>query len=33
MGEEDFINIQPSPILNSIGQKLIEQRPNKVIEI
>lgn len=28
-----FINIQPSPILNSIGQKLIEQRPNKVIEI
>lgn len=28
-----FINIQPSPILNSIGQKLMEQRPNKVIEI
>lgn len=28
-----FINIQPSPILNSIGQKLLEQRPNKVIEI
>ena len=28
-----FINIQPSPILNSIGQKLIEQRPNNVIEI
>ena len=28
-----FINIQPSPILNSIGQKLIEQQPNNVIEI
>ena len=30
---QHFINIQPSPILNSIGQKLMEQRPNKVIEI
>ncbi len=30
---QHFINIQPSPILNSIGQKLIEQRPNKAIEI
>ena len=30
---QHFINIQPSPILNSIGQKLIEQRSNKAIEI
>ena len=28
-----FINIHPSPILNSIGQKLMEQRPENVLEI
>ena len=30
---EHFINIQPSPKLNSIGQKLIDQQPDNVREI
>ena len=30
---KNFLTIQPSPTLNAIGQKLMDQRPDSILEI